>query len=392
MTGLTAAASAREFISDKTIRAPGSYPRKPDPATAPVIARAETSAALFIDRFGPSRSVETFTSFNDFSARFSRSAHPEAHENVRLFFLNGGRRALTLSIDDASAAGVIGARPARGLRRLEDRAELGVGFICVPVAARLDAASASTVYDQALAAATKQKALVLIDTPFFESNDFDVKNLQKAWLTPLGIDHPNAAIFVPRLQTPSLKQTISASGVVAGVAARIDQTRGVWNAPAGLDATIRGAKPAQSIDNAALERLTQHNVNAIRTFPSVGTVVWGARVATSDPEWKYVSVRRTALFLEKSLGDGLEWSVFESNDESLWRKVSASIEDFMTELWRDGAFQGALAKEAFFVRCDRTTTTQAEINEGFFNVVIGFAPLKPAEFIVLRLTRKTVRP
>jgi len=130
-------------------------------------------------------------------------------------------------------------------------------------------------------------------------------------------------------------------------------------------------------------------INCLRTFPVYGTVVWGARTIDGNDqrgsEWKYVPVRRMALFLEESLYRGTQWVVFEPNDEPLWAQIRLNIGAFLQGLFRQGAFQGKSAKEAYFVKCDRETTTQADINLGIVNILVGFAPLKPAEFVVLKI-------
>jgi len=130
-------------------------------------------------------------------------------------------------------------------------------------------------------------------------------------------------------------------------------------------------------------------VNCLRTFPNAGTVVWGARTLQGADslasEWKYVPVRRTALFLEESLFRGTQWVVFEPNDAPLWAQIRLNVGAFMNNLFRQGAFAGTTPREAFFVKCDAETTTQDDVNLGIVNIVVGFAPLKPAEFVVIRL-------
>ena len=172
--------------------------------------------------------------------------------------------------------------------------------------------------------------------------------------------------------------------------ARIDVTRGVWKAPAGTEAGILGAQ-ALTVNLTDLENglLNPLGINCMRAFPIIGNVVWGARtLAGADllgDEYKYVPVRRLALFIEESLFRGLKWVVFEPNDEPLWSQIRLNVGAFMQNLFRQGAFQGGSARDAYFVRCDATTTTQNDINLGIVNIVVGFAPLKPAEFVVLTI-------
>jgi hypothetical protein len=208
-------------------------------------------------------------------------------------------------------------------------------------------------------------------------------------------DRKNAAIYFPYLRAADPLQgdapaEFPPSGAVAGVMARTDATRGVWKAPAGLDAGIAGVLELKAKltdgENGIVNPL---GVNCIRTFPTSGSVVWGSRtLAGSDAlasEWKYVPVRRTALFLEESLYRGTQWVVFEPNDEPLWAQIRLNVGAFLNVLFRQGAFAGTTPREAYFVKCDRETTTQDHVNLGIVNIVVGFAPLKPAEFVVIKL-------
>jgi phage tail sheath protein FI len=177
---------------------------------------------------------------------------------------------------------------------------------------------------------------------------------------------------------------------MAGIFARTDATRGVWKAPAGTEASLTGAAGLTiTMSDAENGQLNPHAVNCLRTLPVFGTVGWGARTLDGDDargsEWKYIPVRRMALFLEESLYRGTQWVVFEPNDEPLWAQIRLNIGSFMQGLFRQGAFQGTTPKQAYFVKCDRETTTQADINLGIVNIFVGFAPLKPAEFVVLKI-------
>ena len=180
------------------------------------------------------------------------------------------------------------------------------------------------------------------------------------------------------------------SGAIAGVIARTDATRGVWKAPAGLDATLSGvAALSVPLTDPEIGQLNPLGVNCLRASPGAGHTVWGARTrAGSDrlaSEWKYLPVRRTALFLEESLFRGTQWVVFEPNDAPLWAQIRLNVGAFMNNLFRQGAFAGTTPREAYFVKCDAETTTQDDVNLGIVNIVVGFAPLKPAEFVVIQL-------
>lgn len=181
-------------------------------------------------------------------------------------------------------------------------------------------------------------------------------------------------------------------GYVAGVIARTDASRGIWKAPAGLDASLVGIySPKETLTDDQNGRLNIQGINCIRTFSGSGTVVWGARTLNGSDqrgdEWKYIPVRRTALHIEESLYRGTQWAVFEPNDEPLWAQLRLNVGTFMHDLFRQGAFQGSTPRDAYFVQCDKNTTTQSDINRGVVNVVVGFAPLKPAEFVVITLTQ-----
>jgi phage tail sheath protein FI len=180
------------------------------------------------------------------------------------------------------------------------------------------------------------------------------------------------------------------SGTVAGLYARTDSARGVWKAPAGTEATLVGVSgveyPLTDLENGTLNPL---GVNCLRVFPVYGAVAWGARTLRGadqmTSEYKYVPVRRLALFLEESLYRGTQWVVFEPNDEPLWAQIRLNVGAFLQNLFRQGAFQGKSPRDAYFVKCDKETTTQNDINLGIVNILVGFAPLKPAEFVILKI-------
>jgi uncharacterized protein len=205
----------------------------------------------------------------------------------------------------------------------------------------------------------------------------------------------SAAVYFPRLRMPDPLQEgrlsdFAPCGAMAGVFARTDTERGVWKAPAGIDATLNGvAELTVKLTDGENGQLNPAGVNCLRAFPEIGRVVWGARTLRGADslasEWKYIPVRRLALFIEESLFRGTKWVVFEPNDEPLWAQIRLNVGAFMQNLFRQGAFQGRSPREAYFVKCDRETTTQNDINLGIVNIVVGFAPLKPAEFVVIKL-------
>jgi len=229
----------------------------------------------------------------------------------------------------------------------------------------------------------------------------DTKEAAQNFVNGLTVKSSYGAVYFPWLRATDPTGVspepikLPPSGYVAGLYARIDAKRGVWKAPAGTEANIGGAVGLLSeISDAEQDTLNPLGVNVIRKFPASGLVIWGARtLATqSDPEYRYVPVRRTAIFLEQSIYNGIQYAVFEPNDEPLWASLRLNITAFMLLQFRAGAFQGRTPNEAFFVKCDNQTTTQADIDAGIVNILVGFAPLKPAEFVVLRLTQKVGQP
>ena len=177
-------------------------------------------------------------------------------------------------------------------------------------------------------------------------------------------------------------------GHVAGIYARSDREQGVWRAPArkqilGIDGLDQNVTDEQG------EALNAVGVNTLRTFPGGGNLIWGARTTSQDPEWKYVNIRRYFSYLEHSIDNGTQWVVFEPNGEPLWDAVRRSVSDFLFNEWRSGALQGSRPDEAFFVRCDQTTMTQDDIDNGRLVVEVGIAALRPAEFVVVRIGQWT---
>jgi uncharacterized protein len=211
----------------------------------------------------------------------------------------------------------------------------------------------------------------------------------------LGVTGKDAAADFPRLRLPDplndyQPRTFAPSGVIAGLFARIDANRGIWKAPAGTEATLVGVQgPVYKLNDAENGLLNPLGLNCLRTFPNYGNLSWGARTLDGADalasEWKYVPVRRLALYIEESLFRGSKWIVFEPNDEPLWAQIRLNFGAFMHGLFRQGAFQGKTPREAYLVKCDKDTTTQDDINRGIVNILVGFAPLKPAEFVFIKI-------
>lgn len=204
--------------------------------------------------------------------------------------------------------------------------------------------------------------------------------------------HPWIEIFDPTERptqgAPPKRIMLPPSGFIAGIYARSDIERGVHKAPA--NEVIRGLTRFETnINKPRQEVLNPEGINALRFFEGRGFRVWGARTISSDPEWKYVNVRRLFIYVEHSIDKGTQWAVFEPNNRKLWDNIRRTIEDFLLVLWRDGALMGAKPEEAFFVRCDRTTMTQNDLDNGRLICLIGIAPVKPAEFVIFRIGQWT---
>lgn len=307
--------------------------------------------------------------------------------NDGLYRLAGGLDG-TLPVTDAALVG--SAATKSGLYALEDVDLFNI--LCIPRAADLADSAMRAVYSEAIGYAERRRAFMLVDIPA------NVNDLDRAltWLSANEVlRHRNAAVFFPRTRVPdplngNRPQAIATSGTVAGLFARTDASRGVWKAPAGTDARLRNVDSLDYLltdpQNGVLNPL---GVNCLRSFPIYGTVAWGSRTLEGADalasEWKYIPVRRFTLFLEETLYRGTKWVVFEPNDEPLWAQIRLNLGAFMQSLFRQGAFQGSTPREAFFVKCDRETTTQDDINRGVVNILVGFAPLKPAEFVIIRI-------
>jgi phage tail sheath protein FI len=250
-----------------------------------------------------------------------------------------------------------------------------------------------TTLSEALSYCVRRRAVLLVDSDPEWGPDEAADASSTLGLT--GVAARNAAVYFPwlRKSDPLLDFQISdfaPSGAVAGVIARTDAQRGVWKAPAGTDAAISGVAGLQvSLTDGENGDLNPLGVNVLRSFPVYGRVVWGARTMRgadqAADEYKYLPVRRTALFIEESLYRGTQWVVFEPNDEPLWSQIRLNVGAFMHDLFRQGAFQGKTPAEAYLVKCDKTTTTQSDINRGVVNILVGFAPLKPAEFVIIKI-------
>jgi uncharacterized protein len=372
--------------------APGVYVEEA-PAGAHVIAGVPTSTAAFVGATaaGPVAAPLIVHSFAEFEAQFGGLAvdMPLGYA-VQQYFTNGGRDALiarvvpsgpTLTDADLSSPALEAQK--RGLWLLEHAESFNI--LCIPPLARATDVGRAT-WDAAVAYAARRRAMVIVDPP-------------AAWtaaptmadITALLGASSNAALYYPRLQAADpLRGNQVASfapcGAVAGIYARTDAARGVWKAPAGVEANVLGAQGlSAALSDAQLSALNAMGINGLRAL-SGAIVLWGARTLAGDDvadPFQFVPLRRLELFIEDSITRGLQSTVFEPNGPSLWERIRASVADFLLGLFRQGALQGDKPEEAFFVRCDASTTTQQDIDRGIVNLVVGFAPLRPAEFVII---------
>ena len=262
-------------------------------------------------------------------------------------------------------------------------------LLCLPPPAPGDSITAAT-WTAASQFCAEHRAMLLVDAP--DDPPATVDTSGPALVTN---NRKNAAIFYPLIRladplspTGSIEDYVPC-GAVAGVFAKTDAERGVWKAPAGIETTLSVTGLSRSLTDDDSGALNPLGINCLRNFAVYGTVVWGSRTMDGADamasEWKYVPVRRTALYLEESLYRGLKWVVFEPNAAPLWAQIRLNVGAFMQNLFRQGAFAGTTPRDAYFVKCDAETTTQNDINLGIVNILVGFAPLKPAEFVIIKL-------
>lgn len=265
-------------------------------------------------------------------------------------------------------------------------------LLCIPAYDEPD--TRSKMYAEALAFCNERRAILLVDPPAGASSWSKMEEVPADLSSYVDRDK-NGAIFFPRIMAPDPLEEyrlrdFDPCGAVAGVIARIDASRGIWKAPAGIEATLMGV-PDLAVRMTDQENglLNPKGINCLRILPDAGCVIWGSRTLRGadnlSDQWKYLPVRRTALYIEESLYRGTQWVVFEPNDEKLWSQIRLNVGTFMYSLFTKGAFQGTDPKKAYFVKCDSETTTQNDINKGIVNILVGFAPLKPAEFIIIKI-------
>lgn len=368
-----------------SISYPGVYVEEIPSGVRP-IEGVSTSVAAFVGaaRKGSFNKAVRITSVSEFTCAFG-ALHPELElgYGVRQFFLNGGKCAHVVRVPrDATLAKF--KQALRVLHQVDP-----VNLLALPGVTDPKVLAAAEMFCR------QRRAFLITDSPQMAKVPADILQAQQSGAL---LKSSYAAVYFPwlKIKDPVTRKVrvTPPSGSIAGVLARTDETRGVWKAPAGADAALNGVDSLEyDLTGPESETLNAKGINCLRTFAGgAGPVVWGARTLEGDnalgSEWKYIPIRRLELFIEESVDKGTQWAVFEPNAEPLWIRLRACVETFLLGLWQRGALVGQTPQHAFFVNCDRTTTTQTDIDTGFVNMEIGFSPVKPAEFIILRIRQR----
>ena len=366
----------------------------------PAIAGASTTITAFV---GPTISGPVVTppallrSFADFERiyggtddlGFAPHLNHIAH-GARAFFAEGGTRLYVARVSARNAPTLAGYRKAlKLLAALPD-----ISIIAAPGHTAFPATMAQGIAQQLVAHAEQLRyRIAVLDTPPGQApadakaykGNFDSKfaALYYPWVVAA---NPG---FKPANPASTPEVTLPPSAFLCGIYARTDDTRGVYKSPANVpvQSALRLERALSANDQDMLNPL---GINCLRSFAGQGNLVWGARTTSSDPEWRYVSVTRYLAYLEHSIDLGTQWAVFKPNGEPLWADIRASVSNFLLNEWRQGAIQGSKPEQAFSVKCDRTTMTQNDLDNGWLICLVGVAALRPAEFLLFRIGQKTV--
>lgn len=355
-----------------------------------------TSITAFIGSAlrGPTDMPGSVNSFTDFERLYGGLwAQSTLGYAVQQFFFNGGSQALIVRVEGDGIGGITNADIIASLPTL-DHADL-FNLLCIPPLKRSGGDVGKETWDAAIAYAKSRRAFVIVD-PAESWTTVNAVLDAGTGVTNVVTAADNAAIYFPRIVVndplAGALDSFAPSGVIAGIFAQTDARRGVWTAPAGTQAAMQGVSGlsfggstgAGTLTDADSEKLNAAGINGLRSFPSIGNVVWGARTLKGADalasEWKYIPIRRLADHIEESVFRGTRWVLFEPNASPLWAQVGADVAAFMQTLFVQGAFQATTPPEAYFVRCDNTTTTLSDIDNGVMNIWIGFASIRAAEF------------
>ena len=365
-----------------------------------------TSVAAFLGPFnnGPMNEAVQIQSMNDFHIHFGGlDPQSEASYGIKDFFLNGGRKAWVVRIDRAAIdqpdpSAIIGTLDnMAGLHALENVDIFNM--LCFPDIFNNNMIEQLIIKDAYVKILTetfkfceRHRAFFILDSPAGISTPENIKT----FLTENEIlCNANGAIYFPRIirsnqQLGKQPRIAAPSGAMAGVYARLDHTRGVWKAPAGTEAVLNNVPDLEyHVISNDINVLNPIGINCLRQVPNQGTVCWGARtLLSSDPEWRYISVKRLALFVEESILKGTQWVVFEPNGENVWSQIRQSVRSFLYTIFLQGGFSGSQPDEAYYVKCDSYTTTASDIQNGILNIIVGIAPINPSEFLNLGIQHR----
>jgi uncharacterized protein len=359
--------------------------QQPVVSSGPPIQGVPSSVAAFLGptTAGPRDTPVQVTSLNDYEQTFGGLDADDTGIAVQLFFENGGQRAYVIRTEAVESSGM------QALAAVDL-----FNLLSIPGTARLSEAAAANTVAAAASLCEERRAFYVVDAPA----SVTPANIA-GWKEDLAAT-ANAALYFPglRIQDPlnsGQLRDVPPSGAVAGVIARTDLERGVWKAPAGTDTALRAVRGlTATLSDSDREHLAAAGVNPLVSFPGRGPLVWGARTLApaEAPEWRYVPVRRLVLYLEESIDRGTRWVVFQPNDEPLWRSLRSSVENFLFSVYQSGALAGRTPEDAYFVRCDRMTMTQENIDNGDLICLVGVAPVRPAEFVTVSHVTSVVPP
>ncbi|MGE0152867.1 MAG: phage tail sheath family protein [Reyranellaceae bacterium] len=392
-------------------RPPGTYVEETRPT--PPIEPAPTGVTAFVGHTlgGPVNRLVPVRSYTDYAKNFGGlAASSEVSYAVLQFFRNGGEKALIVRVPETETglpdlgmiAGASTSFP-MGLGCLEDDEEFDL--LCLPDATRPRTPGGTMpefkvermveLWRAAADLCRRKRALALIDPPATAATTPDLQAFAAALPRESGAF---AACYAPWIVIDDplhqgQQRHCAPAGTMAGLHARFDKAMGVWKAPAGVDAGPSGVKAlARRFTDTEQNILNPLGINLLRDFPQHGIVAWGARTLSLADEWRFVPVRRLASHIERSIVRGLGWAALEPNGEALWARLRQDAGDFLHALFKRGAFAGSAAGDAYFVKCDASTMTPADIAQGNCLIEIGFAPLTPAEFAIVRIALRTRPP
>lgn len=346
------------------------------------IAGVTTSVTAFVGATGTGRANAPVrcSSFADYQKTFGGLVGTsEVSYAVLQFFANGGTDAIVVSVSNEAQS--TAERTVSAIRALER--DDSFDLLCVP------GVSDPAVLQAAADFCTTHQAFFIADAPATETMPDDVVALAAKGAFP---QSGHAAIYYPWIHVAPPNggklRRAAPSGTIAGLYARVDKAAGVWNSPAGTPFPLIGVSGlTQTLSDPQKDALNTRGINCIRSVRGSSPVVWGARtLAGGDSEWRYIAVRRLGLYIERSIGRGLTWAAFEPNAAPLWTEIRRQAESFMFFVWRaQHAMPATTSEEAYFVKCGMDTMTQSDVNAGIVNLIVGFAPVKPAEFIIIKI-------